>query len=147
VTITATRSAATGAPGYTQVLAREKASSARARRLVVAALHTWDLEGLTHDAKSITAELIANAVQHSRGGMLRVSVGRTSSNTVRIGVADRSRACPVVCRPEDDEDSGRGLLLVSALAHRWGTETRRWGKVVWAEMVADEPNNARKEVL
>ncbi|MGI5349292.1 ATP-binding protein [Streptomyces sp. CA-250714] len=147
MTITGKRSVGTGVPGYTEVLTREEASSAHARGLVIAALHTWNLENLAQDAESITAELVANAVQHSRGSVLRVSVDRISSSTVRIGVADRSHTCPVVRRPEGDEDSGRGLLLVSALAHRWGTGTRRWGKVVWAEMVAGKSTNARKEVL
>ncbi|MFI5885910.1 hypothetical protein [Streptomyces sp. NPDC051554] len=30
--------------------------------------------------------------------------------------------------------SGRGLLLIDALAERWGTDVYRWGKQVWAEL-------------
>ncbi|MGV9322161.1 hypothetical protein [Streptomyces sp. NPDC003660] len=34
----------------------------------------------------------------------------------------------------EPEGAGRGLLLVSALASDWGTDVRRWGKVVWADL-------------
>ncbi|OII63775.1 hypothetical protein BJP39_09955 [Streptomyces sp. CC77] len=35
---------------------------------------------------------------------------------------------------EDGEKNGRGLVLVDRLAHRWGTNRRGWGRVVWAEL-------------
>ncbi|MGA5318923.1 hypothetical protein ACPCIU_00645 [Streptomyces seoulensis] len=34
------------------------------------------------------------------------------------------------------EEVGRGLLLVTALATRWGCDERGWGKIVWAELEA-----------
>ncbi|WP_327274244.1 hypothetical protein OG609_21195 [Streptomyces sp. NBC_01224] len=38
-------------------------------------------------------------------------------------------------RPESDECGGRGLILVAALADRWGHGARCGpGKVVWAEL-------------
>ncbi|GAA2648526.1 hypothetical protein [Streptomyces vastus] len=42
--------------------------------------------------------------------------------------------------PGDDETGGRGLLLVEALAHRWGVEQRAGGigKTVWAELKAPD---------
>jgi hypothetical protein len=40
--------------------------------------------------------------------------------------------------PREDETGGRGLLLVEALAHRWGVRDRAGGigKTVWAELKA-----------
>jgi hypothetical protein len=49
-------------------------------------------------------------------------------DVVRIGVVDKSRALPVRRVPADAEERGRGLIVVDALAERWGTELRRWGK-------------------
>ncbi|WP_189327549.1 ATP-binding protein, partial [Streptomyces flaveus] len=37
--------------------------------------------------------------------------------------------------PQPDDESGRGLLLIAALADRWGTEPYApSGKTVWAEV-------------
>ncbi|MEY6564990.1 hypothetical protein AB8B12_08570 [Streptomyces sp. PGLac3x] len=41
-------------------------------------------------------------------------------------------AAPAPPGPEDE--SGRGLVLVDALAAEWGTELLPWGKRVWAEL-------------
>lgn len=51
-------------------------------------------------------------------------------------VADgRTDRLPVLQEPSDDE-GGRGLLLVKAIADRWGVKPRTGGayKVVWAEV-------------
>lgn len=77
---------------------------------------------------------MANAVQHARRESIRVVVERTAVRTVRVAVADFSAARPVPRAPEDDEEGGRGLALVGALASDWGTDVRHWGKVVWADL-------------
>lgn len=46
---------------------------------------------------------------------------------------DKSRRSPVPRTAADDTENGRGLAVVQAVADRWGTELRRWGKLVWAE--------------
>ncbi|MFD5968242.1 hypothetical protein ACFW5W_08940 [Streptomyces sp. NPDC058783] len=40
-----------------------------------------------------------------------------------------------MCAPDDESTGGRGLLLVAALAERWGRHPRAGGpgKTVWAE--------------
>ncbi|MFJ6298864.1 ATP-binding protein [Streptomyces griseoviridis] len=52
---------------------------------------------------------------------------------------------PVLGPPDDDDESGRGLLLIGALSDRWGYDLcgpgrRPWGRQVWAELLvgADE---------
>ncbi|MET7290404.1 hypothetical protein [Streptomyces sp. NPDC005573] len=42
------------------------------------------------------------------------------------------RARPVQRELYDNEERGRGLRLVAALAAGWGADERRWGKIVWA---------------
>ncbi|WP_237533794.1 ATP-binding protein [Streptomyces sp. SID685] len=63
---------------------------------------------------------------------------RIGQQDVAVGgtVADFTRALPVPYAPKDDEEGGRGLALVVALAANWGADERRWGKVVWAELEA-----------
>jgi serine/threonine-protein kinase RsbW len=44
----------------------------------------------------------------------------------------------VPCPPDDaggEEEHGRGLLLVSVLADKWGVGERDPGKLVWCEFV------------
>jgi hypothetical protein len=55
---------------------------------------------------------------------------------VRVEVADgRTERLPVLREP--DGEGGRGLVLVAALAERWGVEPRigMAHKVVWAELL------------
>ncbi|MET9778492.1 ATP-binding protein [Streptomyces sp. NPDC006367] len=128
----------TGHPGYSETLPREPESAAAARRLVRTALAAWGLEEQTDDAMVVVTELVSNAVEHGRLSSIRVVVSRLTDNHVRIGVVDRSKSIPVLRTDSDgDQVRGRGLLLVDALAERWGTDLHRWGKQVWAELKSE----------
>lgn len=128
-------SRSTGHPGYSQTLPREPRSAVAARRLVRAALSLWGLEPLTDDATLIVTELICHAVEDGRFSSIRVIVSRPAPGHVRVGVVHRSKATPVFGTDSDgDEPRGLGLLLVDALADRWGAESYRWGKQVWADL-------------
>jgi anti-sigma regulatory factor (Ser/Thr protein kinase) len=88
-------------------------------------------------ATLIVAELAANAVRHARVPsrdfrLLLYAVG----DTLRIEVTDTcGDRLPRVQHPAPDADSGRGLLLIDALAARWGvTEGPTPRKTVWAEV-------------
>lgn len=129
----ATQARPTGHPGYSQTLPREPKSAAVARRLTDAALSCWGLEELADDGALIVTELVANAVRHARRDSIRVVVQRTAARKVRVAVTDFSRARPGERQAGNDGEGGRGLLPVAALAVDWGTDERRWGKVVWAE--------------
>ncbi|MFI8346940.1 ATP-binding protein [Streptomyces sp. NPDC085596] len=124
----------TGHPGYSETLPREPESAATARRLVRAACTAWGLHGMAENGALVVSELVANAVRHARRESIRVVVERTAPRTVRVAVADFSRVLPALCTPKGDEEGGRGLVLVAALAADWGTDERRWGKVVWADL-------------
>jgi len=128
-------SRSTGCPAYSQTLPREPRSAVVARRLVRAALTLWGLESLIDDATLVITELIGHAIDHGRLSSIRVVVSRTSENAVRVGVVDRSKTVPTLREDSRAEHfRGLGLLLVDALADRWGTEPYRWGKQVWAEL-------------
>ncbi|MFP3989393.1 ATP-binding protein [Streptomyces sp. E11-3] len=117
---------------------------ARLARLL--ALHQLDAWGIPYDselsdtAAALVAELASNAVLHARvagrGFELRLTL--REDGVLRIEVTDTRHDRPVrepaAQPPPADEESGRGLLLVAALAERWGvTEGPAPRKTVWAE--------------
>ncbi|MFH9353756.1 ATP-binding protein [Kitasatospora sp. NPDC017646] len=113
-----------------------------ARRLVSHRLDDWGYgydSPLNDTLSLITAELAANAVRHGRvpGRDFAVRLAE-HPDTLRVKVSDtRAERTPpaILPTPADDAESGRGLLLVAALADRWGTSPRPAapGKTVWAE--------------
>ncbi|MFE2056055.1 ATP-binding protein [Streptomyces sp. NPDC059446] len=91
-----------------------------------------------HDAVTlVVAELAANAVLHGRvpGRDFALLIRHDDDRRViRIEVSDTHPARPVLVEPGSDEDRGRGLVLVDALATRWGVHDRVGpGKTVWVE--------------
>ncbi|WP_159400359.1 ATP-binding protein [Streptomyces sp. XY431] len=60
---------------------------------------------------------------------------------VRFEVEDQGAALPrrVASLGDDQAVTGRGLLMVEALAVRWGSDPTGTGKVVWAELVLPAP--------
>jgi anti-sigma regulatory factor (Ser/Thr protein kinase) len=113
----------------------DAAAPARARHHLADTLrrlgHT---DALRDDARVVVTELAANAIVHARTPF---SVAIHADGTqLRIGVRDRNRGLPALQEPSPHRPTGRGLLLVSALATRWGVEPLTDGKVVWAELRA-----------
>ncbi|MGW1492734.1 ATP-binding protein [Streptomyces sp. NPDC002402] len=105
-----------------------------ARLLATEQLRSW---GLPFEAAAqVVAELASNAALHGRvpGRDFRLALTATE-RTLRIEVTDtRGDRLPVNRQPGDDE-SGRGLILVDALADRWGvTPGPAPRKTVWAEI-------------
>ncbi|UPT45781.1 MULTISPECIES: ATP-binding protein [Streptomyces] len=113
-----------------------------ARYLAGERLDTWGIPygSDAHDALTlIVAELSANAVSHGmvpgRDFRLRLSA---EAATVRVEATDtRGERVPALNVPStDDQEDGRGLLLVAALADNWGwfPRTDGPGKTVWASL-------------
>jgi anti-sigma regulatory factor (Ser/Thr protein kinase) len=77
------------------------------------------------------SELAANCVRHA-GTEFTVAIERTSER-LRVEVADAGAGEPALRSPNPTEPSGRGLMLVRALADEWGVVSRdgRAGKSVW----------------
>ena len=94
----------------------------------------------------VVGELAANAVRHGRvpghDFGLRLTLDAVAG-LVRVEVADAAAAKrPPVSAPSScpEGESGRGLLLVEALAVRWGSAPRRpLGKTMWAEVSTEVP--------
>jgi PAS domain S-box-containing protein len=113
-------------------------SVATARAFVRDTLQGWGFTDIVDDAVVLTSELVTNAVVHA-GTAADVQCLRHES-AVRIEVADRypERGLPLqdASRPAlpTDHEGGRGLMLCSALASRWGVEYTAAKKQVWFEL-------------
>lgn len=107
----------------------------RARRALARSLDAWGWGGEHVDvAILLTSELVTNAIRHA-GAPIRLSAGLASDRLLRVEVHDRTPD-PVAAREAglDDED-GRGLHLVQALARSWGWRpVDSGGKRVWFEL-------------
>ena len=112
-------------------LPSDPAAVRRARGLVRTQLAAWDLDELTYTTELLASELITNAYRYAPGGPIELRL--LLERTLVCEVLDRSAALPRLRRAADDDESGRGLLVVSQLAHRWGTRRTAAGKVVWCE--------------
>ncbi|MFJ1898407.1 MULTISPECIES: ATP-binding protein [unclassified Streptomyces] len=106
-----------------------------ARLLATEQLRSWGLP--LDDARQVIAELASNAVMHGYvpGRDFRILLTVTG-DTLRIEVADaRGERLPRVLDRSEVYESGRGLLLVEALATRWGVRHGPFPrKTVWAEL-------------
>jgi DNA-binding response OmpR family regulator len=107
-------------------------SARTARTFVADHLERWGCGELVADAVLVASELVANVLDHAHSSSeLALSI---AGPTVRIEVADRGSGTPEPRRPEPEQESGRGLQVVSALASAWGISPSPGGKVVWAEL-------------
>lgn len=127
---------------FTVLLSPTQRGARLARLLATERLRVWDLPyGVAETAAHLVAELAANAATHGRvpGRDFRLDLRTTDGDrTLRIEVTDtRGDRLPAVQPqpPAADGESGRGLLLVEALADRWGvTPGPVPRKTVWAEL-------------
>ncbi|MEU1467564.1 ATP-binding protein [Streptomyces sp. NPDC005761] len=113
-----------------------------ARLLAREQLRSWGLP--LEDASHVVAELAANAALHGYvpGRDFRVLL-TVDGDTLRIEVADaRGEQLPRVLEQSEAYESGRGLVLVEALATRWGIERGPFPrKTVWAEIAMTGAGN------
>ncbi|MEU6671972.1 SpoIIE family protein phosphatase [Streptomyces sp. NPDC046727] len=114
----------------TWVLPADPAAVATARSLTARQLSTWAMDDEAFATELIVSELVTNAIRYAEPPVqLRLIRDRTLS----IEVSDGSSAAPHVRHARTTDEGGRGLLLVSEFAQRWGTRYEDRGKTIWAE--------------
>ena len=130
---------------FTQRFSSTKLGARLARHLALYQLHRWGVPPGSDAADAaglIVGELAANAVTHGRvpgrdfelrlllaGGLLRIEVTDTRGDRLPHGPGPGAGA-----RPPGLAESGRGLLLVTALADRWTVTAGPAGKTVRADL-------------
>lgn len=108
-----------------------------ARLLTERQLDEWGVP--FEEAAQVVAELAANAVLHARvrGRDFRLGLQLYDDGTLRIEMTDaRGDRIPRTPAPvTQDSETGQGLLIIAAHAHRWGVdEAPANAKTVWAEL-------------
>ncbi|MFE1248137.1 ATP-binding protein [Streptomyces sp. NPDC058766] len=128
-------------------LAAHPGSPAQARRLTRSRLTGWAVcEDTCDSAALIVSELVTNAIVHTASTRIVCEL-HDGADLVRIAVRDEGCAPGqphAASRTRPEEEHGRGLLLVDALCHAWGTHEDGPGLLVWAELprTADAPHVA-----
>ncbi|MFE0201699.1 ATP-binding protein [Streptomyces sp. NPDC058985] len=120
-------------------LPRHARSVSRARALLREQAASWELpQDVTDTAELLLSELMTNAYRHARVPAGRQIWARCvlTEEHLRITVTDANDTLPSPATAHLDDESGRGLSLVTALADDWGAARRSCGigKEVWAEL-------------
>lgn len=120
-------------------LAARPEAAAHARRLTRRQLSDWTLgEDLRDSASLVVSELVTNAVVHTVSNLIVCEL-RDDLTADHLRIVVRDEGCgqqgpaPHPAR-DDDEDHGRGLLLVAAMSSAWGAQEVGLGLLVWAEL-------------
>ena len=109
----------------------------RARAWTRRILREWQLAGLSDSAELVVSELVTNALLGSLpldGPLIRLTVA-LDQGELGIFVRDYCPGAPQPANAGDEDENGRGLLLVEAMSSRLGwypPEDGAPGKVVWA---------------
>ncbi|MGW6491108.1 SpoIIE family protein phosphatase [Streptomyces sp. NPDC055056] len=99
------------------------------RAFLSKALTSWDCAPTADDARLLLSEILTNAVQHAHGP-IGLHVCRTPTE-LTVEISDQSTHLPRPRAATEDEESGRGLILVRALADDWGVRPTEAGKTTW----------------
>ncbi|MFI8344088.1 ATP-binding protein [Streptomyces sp. NPDC085639] len=120
-----------------------------ARALVRTALADTDAPADRDTAELLTAELVANAVAHTRSGAPIELVVELLANGCQVEVHDGDPNPPggLSARPEPDrpdpwQEHGRGLLLIRSLSSECGHRPTPHGKAVWFTLPAQRTGPA-----
>jgi Stage II sporulation protein E (SpoIIE) len=112
-------------------------AAGQARRLVRARLDRWQLGHLAPLAELLVSELVGNSI---RFASRPVGLRMLYTDTLTFEVHDDCHTLPVPRTAPELSEKGRGLSIISSLAHRWGTNRTDTGKIVWFEL---EPGTER----
>lgn len=119
-------------------LAPDLTAASQARRQTRQALGRWRLADLTDPVLLAVSELVGNAVRHGRPPVDLLL--RRTGRSVRLEVHDEASAPEQpLPAPDPDAESGRGLLIVDAVATGSGiSQVPGDGKIAWADFEQDE---------
>ncbi|MEV0487897.1 PAS domain S-box protein [Streptomyces sp. NPDC050508] len=99
------------------------------RSFAVKTLTEWDCAHRADDARLLVSEVLTNAVQHAEGPLV-LHLRRTDTE-LAIEISDQSPHLPQPRPAAEDDESGRGLILVDTLADSWGVRPTDQGKTTW----------------
>ncbi|MEU5029772.1 ATP-binding protein [Streptomyces milbemycinicus] len=122
-------------------VSKHKRSVPGVRTRIRKTLANWGISGALADDVTLSVdELVSNAIRHCRVtfALIEITVS-VQDRVLLLEVSDPDRdKIPQLRTPAPDEESGRGLYLVSQLAETWGHRHEKHSKCVWARFVIRE---------
>lgn len=117
-----------------------------ARRWAVARCAGLEFDYSSVNLPLLVSELVTNACVHGADPVtLHLEI---SDSKARVEVEDSVSEWPNMQSPSARDPGGRGLVIVEYLSHMWGVEeTVAGGKVVWAEVIAEEPGSGKLKTV
>ncbi|RKT15830.1 anti-sigma regulatory factor (Ser/Thr protein kinase) [Streptomyces sp. 1114.5] len=129
-------------------------SAGRARIRFIRQAFQWELPiDSAETGLILLSELVTNACRHARSPrdrMIGVRVLLPTPSLLRIEVSDANSELPTLRQAAPEDESGRGLELVAALATSWGAHPRGEGfigKTTWCELALPSPAGAVSDNL
>ncbi|MEU0917775.1 ATP-binding protein [Streptomyces cyaneofuscatus] len=123
---------------HTAFYCRDRSSIPVVRKFTRKALIEWGYKERAYDVLLCVTELATDALRHGvppgRGFRVKVFLDRME-DVIRVELHDSGDGEVRMADglPGVEDEGGRGLLLVSALADKWGVAERNPGKIVWCE--------------
>jgi serine/threonine-protein kinase RsbW len=125
------------------VLPASEHSVRLARRVARTVLAAWQLQDTQETAVLLLSELVMNAIQHARDTETIVVELEAAKTSLRMEIANHDPRWLQPRTPDESGESGFDLLLLDALASKWGVRQTATGKAVWAEL--EPPQTAEPE--
>ena len=114
------------------------------RKAAAKQLNLWGVSTATDEAELLVTELATNVFKHVGEGVSATLILERRGERLRLEVHDKSQAVPVSKSASCDEECGRGLHLLAALAVDWGTVLTAVGKAVWCEIAISSERACRR---
>ncbi len=114
------------------VLPCEATSVSAARRFVREQLADWGFGAMADTAALLVSELVTNVILHAHTPVRVALLG--DDERIRVEVGDGSEVEPLRRDTSELDATGRGLMLIEAMASDWGVANTAEGKIVWFEV-------------
>jgi anti-sigma regulatory factor (Ser/Thr protein kinase) len=141
-----------GEPGlFRAELATDPAPARQARAAVRQVLAAWGMDDPSGDAELPASELVANAAEHAGGQPVNLALRRHAGPGEQPGitceVTDTSPRLPQARRAGTEDERGRGLAIVTALATASGVRAEAAGKTTWFTLaLTDRAHQAARHI-
>lgn len=114
------------------------------RRAVRKQLSLWGALAAADEVLLVVTELATNIIKHVGEGVAATLVLESSPGILRVEAHDKSDVLPVAGVAACEEECGRGLHLLAAMAAGWGTILTATGKAVWCELALEPATHCRR---
>lgn len=121
------------------------ASAVSARQAIRDALAAWAIEDPQREAELLASEVVTNAIEHAPGAPIGFARPLDSGSGGRRGVTcevtDSSPSLPKVRQAGPDQEHGRGMAIVRALAAASGVRLGPADKTTWFTLAVHDRIN------